>query len=171
MSKTIVAIQTAKAEGQLAHKKTLKEVEGHPAFAHGIIAAHGSDHIDCIYCSTDDSKIMELSELYEYELVLRPSHLSGNNPNHHEVIKHAVVEIEKEIHQKIDVVVLLQGATLGINSTMIDEAIERLTPEYDSVISNDVDDSNKTFSIMNRDAVFQTANGPYPWLGQRVRNL
>jgi CMP-N-acetylneuraminic acid synthetase len=170
LSKTIVAIQTAKAECLPLPNKTLSEVQGHPAFAHSIIAAHGSEHIDCIYCSTDDSKIMELSELYEYELILRPSHLSSRNSSHHEVIKHAVTEIEKEIKQKVDVVVLLQGTTTGVDSKMLDYAIEKLTPEYDSVI-NTSNDFDKAFSIIDRDVVFQTVNGPCPWLGKRVCKL
>lgn len=129
----IVALQTARAGSKSIPKKNLLEIAGHPLFAHSIIAASNSKMIDSVWCSTDDDAIKNLSNVYNFNVIDRPSYLSGDNDSHLEVIRHGVNSIESQIGKQ-DIVVLLLGNVIGLDSEALTEAIEMLE-QYDSVVS------------------------------------
>ena len=129
----IVALQTARAGSKSIPKKNLLEIDGHPLFAHSIIAATGSNIIQHVYCSTDDTVIMDLSKHYNFNVINRPPELCLDNCSHLEAIRHGVNEIEKDLGKQ-DIVVLLLGNVTGIDSAALDEAIDMLG-DNDSVVS------------------------------------
>jgi len=129
----IVALQTARAGSKSIPKKNLLEIGGHPLFAHSIIAATGSNIIQHVYCSTDDTVIMDLSKHYNFNVINRPPELCLDNCSHLEAIRHGVNEIEKDLGKQ-DIVVLLLGNVTGIDSAALDEAIDMLG-DNDSVVS------------------------------------
>ena len=129
----VVALQTARAGSKSIPKKNLLEIDGHPLFAHSIIAATGSNIIQHVYCSTDDTVIMDLSKHYNFNVIKRPPELCLDNCSHLEAIRHGVNEIEKDLGKQ-DIVVLLLGNVTGIDSSALDEAIEMLG-DNDSVVS------------------------------------
>tara|TARA_R110000851_G_scaffold4088_2_gene16674 strand:- start:1167 stop:1895 length:729 start_codon:yes stop_codon:yes gene_type:complete len=129
----VVALQTARAGSKSIPKKNLLEVDGHPLFAHSIIAATGSNTIQRVYCSTDDSVIMDFSKHYNFNVIKRPPELCLDNCSHLAAIRHGVNEIEKELGKQ-DIVVLLLGNVAGIDANALDEAIDMLG-DNDSVVS------------------------------------
>jgi CMP-N,N'-diacetyllegionaminic acid synthase len=129
----VVALQTARAGSKSIPKKNLLEIDGHPLFAHSIIAATSSNIIQHVYCSTDDTVIMDLSKHYNFNVIKRPPELCLDNCSHLEAIRHGVNEIEKDLGKQ-DIVVLLLGNVTGIDSSALDEAIEMLG-DNDSVVS------------------------------------
>lgn len=133
MSKNIVALQTARAGSKSIPKKNLLEVEGHPLFAHSILAATGCESINSVWCSTDDQVIKSYRDFYEFKVIDRPTELAGDTASHLEVIRHGVRHIEEQIGQQ-DIVVLLLGNVTGINSRCLSNAIDMLE-DYDSVVS------------------------------------
>ena len=86
----VVALQTARAGSKSIPKKNLLEIDGHPLFAHSIIAAIGSNIIQHVYCSTDDTVIMDLSKHYNFNVINRPPELCLDNCSHLEAIRHGV---------------------------------------------------------------------------------
>lgn len=129
----IVALQTARAGSKSIPKKNLLEIDMHPLFAHSIRAANGCKMINSVWCSTDDEQIKSLSTQYDFTVINRPAELAGDNDSHLEVIRHGVRTIENKIGRQ-DVVVLLLGNVIGIDSRCLTEAIEMLE-DYDSVVS------------------------------------
>jgi CMP-N,N'-diacetyllegionaminic acid synthase len=129
----VVALQTARAGSKSIPKKNLLEIDGHPLFAHSINAATSSNIIQHVYCSTDDTTIMDFSKHYNFNVIKRPPELCLDNCSHLEAIRHGVNEIEKDLGKQ-DIVVLLLGNVTGIDSSALDEAIEMLG-NNDSVVS------------------------------------
>jgi CMP-N-acetylneuraminic acid synthetase len=129
----VVALQTARAGSKSIPKKNLLEIDGHPLFAHSINAATSSNIIQHVYCSTDDTTIMDFSKQYNFNVIKRPPELCLDDCSHLEAIRHGVNEIEKDLGKQ-DVVVLLLGNVIGIDSAALDEAIEMLG-DNDSVVS------------------------------------
>lgn len=131
--KNIVALQTARSGSKSVPKKNLLEVDMHPLFAHSILAATSCELISSVWCSTDDDVIKSYSNFYNFKVIDRPVELSGDTDSHLEVIRHGVLEIEKQIGLQ-DIVVMLWGNVVGINGDNLSEAISMLE-DYDSVVS------------------------------------
>tara|TARA_B110000881_G_C18533735_1_gene494555 strand:+ start:504 stop:1232 length:729 start_codon:yes stop_codon:yes gene_type:complete len=129
----VVALQTARAGSKSIPKKNLLEICGHPLFAHSILAATGSATIQHVYCSTDDTDIMDFSKHYNFNVIKRPTELCLDDCSHLAAIRHGVNEIEKELGKQ-DIVVLLLGNVTGIDANALDEAIDMLG-DNDSVVS------------------------------------
>jgi len=129
----IAALQTARAGSKSIPKKNLLEIDGHPLFAHSIIAATGSKSIQHVFCSTNDAAIMDLNTKYGFNIITRPPELCLDDSSHLAAIRHGILEIEKEFGKQ-DIVVLLLGNVVGIDSAALDDAISMLG-DNDSVVS------------------------------------
>jgi len=129
----IAALQTARAGSKSIPKKNLLEVAMHPLFAHSIMAANECDKIQSVWCSTDDNKIKEYSEFYNFNVIDRPPELATDVCSHLDTIRHGIVEIENKIGRQ-DVIVLLLGNVSGVDADALSEAIDMLE-DYDSVVS------------------------------------
>tara|TARA_Y100000114_G_C11749318_1_gene323357 strand:+ start:708 stop:1406 length:699 start_codon:yes stop_codon:yes gene_type:complete len=134
MNKKIVAISTARAGSKSVKNKNLLTVKGKSLFLHPIEKASKSRYISKIFCTTNDPEILKLKNQKVFELIQRPEHLCTDKSSHHDVIKHAILYIEKLENTEIDYVVILLGNSLGASGKEIDEAID-LLGENDSVVS------------------------------------
>jgi|TARA_A100001515_G_scaffold101758_1_gene82437 CMP-N-acetylneuraminic acid synthetase len=130
----VIALSTARKGSKSVHNKNILPVNGTPLFLHPIKKALNSKKISSVYCSTNDSKIIDLSEYYDYDIIKRPDELCTDKSKHEDAIVHAINDIECKTGKKLDIVVLLLGNTLGADAIDIDSAIDMIDG-YDSVIS------------------------------------
>lgn len=134
MKKKILAIQTARAGSKSVKKKNLIEINGSPIFLHSLQSAINCKIIDKVVCSTDDKKIINLSKKYEYDIIKRPRFLSSDKASHFDTIKHALLKSEEKYQTRFDIIVLLLGNVVGVNSQALNKAIKKLK-NNDSVVS------------------------------------
>ena len=132
--KNILAILTARKKSKSVKKKNLIKINSNPIFLKSIIAAKKAKNIDNVICTTDDPTIKKISTKYKFTIIHRPENLSGDNASHLKTIQHALLEFEKISNKKFDIIVLLLGNVVGINSRILDESIN-LLKSYDSVVS------------------------------------
>tara|TARA_A100001201_G_scaffold131327_1_gene117460 strand:- start:464 stop:1168 length:705 start_codon:yes stop_codon:yes gene_type:complete len=130
----VIALSTARKGSKSVHNKNILPVNGTPLFLHPIKKALESKKISSVYCSTNDDKIVALSNYHDYNVVRRPDNLCTDTSKHEDAIIHAIHEVENKTGEKIDVIVLLLGNTLGADAVDIDNAID-LLDGYDSVVS------------------------------------
>ena len=119
----IAALQTARSGSKSVPKKNLLQVGGHPLFSHSLMSAN--EVLEHVYCSTDDEKIKNLSDKYNFKVIDRPKHLCTDDCSHLEVMRHGILEIEKDIG-KLDIIIILVGNVVGADSKSLEEAIEML---------------------------------------------
>lgn len=133
----IVSVQTARAGSKSVINKNIIPINGKPLFLHNILAAKGCRYISNVYVNTDCPVISSYSKQYDYEIIERPENLCGDDASHHDVIKHSVLSIEDRLNTTIDIVVVLLGNAMGINTSDLNNAIEILQnePRYHSVQS------------------------------------
>ena len=132
--KKILAIQTARAGSKSVKKKNLIKINGRPIFLHSLKSAIDCKIIDKVVCSTNDKEIIKLSKKHKYDIIKRPKCLCGDKASHFETIKHALLEAEKKSQHKFDIVILLLGNVVGVNSKVLSQAISKLK-DNDSVVS------------------------------------
>ncbi len=156
----VIALSTARKGSKSVHNKNILPVNGTPLFLHPIKKALKSKKISSVYCSTNDSKIIDLSEYYDYDIIKRPDELCTDKSKHEDAIVHAINDIECKTGKKLDIVVLLLGNTLGADAIDIDSAIDMIDG-YDSV---------SNFQVLRRDVVISGEGDlPYRWLGRSIR--
>tara|TARA_B100000029_G_scaffold324039_1_gene316443 strand:- start:83 stop:781 length:699 start_codon:yes stop_codon:yes gene_type:complete len=129
--KKIAALQTARAGSKSVPKKNLLKVNGHPLFAHSILSAN--QVVLDVYCSTDDPEIKELADYYHFKVIDRPKHLCPDDASHLEVMRHGIIEMEKDLG-KLDLVIILLGNVVGASPDEIGEALDNMGDE-DSICS------------------------------------
>lgn len=134
LKKNILAIQTARAGSKSVKKKNLIRINKIPIFLHSLKAAINCKSIDKVVCSTDDKQIISLSKKYKYDIIKRPKSLCGDKASHFEAIRHALLASEKNYKTKFDIIILLLGNVVGINSEVLKEGIKKLK-NNDSVVS------------------------------------
>jgi len=132
-NKTILAIIPARGGSKGIPKKNICLLAGKPLIVYTIEAAQKASTLSRIVVSTDAEDIAEVALSCGVEVIYRPAHLAEDNSLTVPVIKH-VLEQGKNI-VKPDKVVTLQPTSplrLGVH---IDEAVDLLTKDWDSVIS------------------------------------
>ncbi len=114
----------------------IKRLGDAPLLAHTIRAAKEAKDIDRIIVSTDDETVAEVARAHGAEVpFLRPKELSGDLSSLMPVVRHAVLESEKD-HPRADVVLVLQATTPFRTSRSIDEAIAKIaTGRFTAVVS------------------------------------
>tara|TARA_Y100000589_G_scaffold56171_1_gene46535 strand:+ start:1697 stop:2416 length:720 start_codon:yes stop_codon:yes gene_type:complete len=128
-----IALSTARKGSKSVPNKNVMMVDGHPLFAHNIMASNSCSAIQKTFCSTDDEKIKNLSSKYSFDIIDRPEKLSGDDSSHLETIRHGILEIERQMG-RIDVCVILLGNSAGTTSEDLENSIDMLEG-YDSVVS------------------------------------
>ena len=91
-----------------------------------------------------------------------------------EVIKHALLEIEKKLGKKASLVASLQANSPEILSKDIDNSIMKLiTNDLNEVISTDRNlNSNAAIRIMKRETVFQNTLSTYlGWIKTNINDI
>jgi CMP-N-acetylneuraminic acid synthetase len=127
-----VAIITAKGSNESIKNKNLLPIMGIPAFLYPVKAAQQACNIDEVYVSTEDKEIKRVCLSEGISVIDRPEELSTPTSQHKDVIKHAVSWLP---YEKLDLVTVLLGNTVHLTPKLINESIDMIGEDCDSVVS------------------------------------
>ena len=105
-----VAIIPARGGSKRIPRKNIKLFSGKPVIAHSILAAKNSELFDCVFVSTEDEEIAEVSKTFGAEIIQRPLELSDDYTETIPVIRHAI-EWMSQREMKVDAVCCIYGCT------------------------------------------------------------
>lgn len=120
----IVAILTGKGGSNLKDKNILK-INGRPCLYYPCNAAKKVKIIQHYFVSSEDPKILKYAEKYGYKVIKRPKYLSKVNSQHIDVIKHALLQINR-FNIKPDIIVVLLANAPIVHAQWINDAINIL---------------------------------------------
>lgn len=109
---------------------------GKPMAFYPMDAAKKSKHVDKVFLSTDDEKLMEIARANGVEVIVRPDYLCTKEALGEDAYKHGVEEItRREGEQELFVLLFCNAAT--IKASLIDQGIEALRKNstYDSAVT------------------------------------
>ena len=130
----LLAVIPARGGSKGIPHKNIYPVNGKPLIAHTIEAALASTYITNIVVSTDDDKIAELAGGYKKVIIIkRPAHLAEDHTPTLPVLLHALEQVKGRVDPVV--VVTLQPTSPLRTASHIDDAIQLLTPSYDSCVS------------------------------------
>jgi len=120
--------------------KNFLNVLGRPLAAYPIIAAQEASSVDRVYISTDCDILRGIGEEYGADFIERPAFLASNEALGEDAFKHGYEVVRERIQaegQSLDMLVLLMCNAPTIDSSLIDEGIEKLqeNPEADSAVT------------------------------------
>ena len=163
MLKNIIAIIPARGNSKRFKNKNIHKIKGKPMITYTIDACKNSKLINYIFVSSENKKILEISKKNRVKTIERPRNLSKDEVFKIDVIKHALLKIEKKLGKKASLVASLQANSPEILSKDIDNSILKLiTNDLNEVISvNKNLNSNAAIRIMKRDTVFQNSLSTY----------
>lgn len=116
-----IALLTGRGNNTLKDKNIL-EVLGKPVLYYPANAGIKARNIDDYYCSSDDNKILNISESLGYKPIVRPSELASPTAQHIDCILHAL-DIMKSNDNIPDILVVILANNVTIKSKWIDECI------------------------------------------------
>lgn len=119
--KSFLAIIPARGGSKRLPKKNILDLHGKPLILWTIESALKSKYIDKVVVSSDDKKILEISQKYAANTIKRPNKLANGTSSTFDAIKHTIDNVEK-----FDYIILLQPTSPLRNEKHIDEAIELL---------------------------------------------
>ena len=133
----VFALQTARAGSKSVVDKNIMKIGDKPLYRHSLDNAIKSKLILKSYVSTDIEEIIKNEAGLDYEVILRPEILAGDNASHQDAMIHGIKEIERRTGIEADIVVVLLGNTLGAPSHILDNAVQFLieNEDFDSVLS------------------------------------
>ena len=100
----IKCLITARA-GSSFPDKSFAKISNNPCIYYSVnsLMQYGENNL---YCSSDCSKILNYCEEYGFNPIQRPAHLSSDTAQHHDVLIHAITQIEQQTETKIDILVV-----------------------------------------------------------------
>jgi len=129
--KTFLAIIPARGGSKRLPQKNILDLNGKPLIAWSIEAGLDSKYIDKVVVSSDNNKILDISQKFGADVVVRPETLASDTATTFDAIKHTIKSLEQ-----YDYIVLLQPTSPLRNSKHIEEAIELLEKkDANSVVS------------------------------------
>lgn len=127
-NKKVIAIIPARAGSKSIPNKNLIEIAGKPLLAWAILAAKGSKYIDEVVVSTNGADIAAVAQSYGARPVKRPEDLATDTSLVIDTIKNVL-----STNDEYEYAVLLEPTSPLRLSSDIDECLEKLTENYDSV--------------------------------------
>ena len=125
MSKKI-AIITARGGSKRIPRKNIKDFLGKPILAYSIEAALQSDLFDEVMVSTDDEEIADIARKYGAQVPFyRSSETANDFATTNDVLLEVLQEYEK-IGKNFDIGVCIYPTAPFVNSTKLQEAVEKL---------------------------------------------
>ena len=125
--------------------KNTMPVLGRPLCAYPMLAAINSQHVDKLYVSTDDERIMAIGREYGAEIIIRPPELCTKEALGEDAYVHGYKVIRERLKaesskgkdETLELLVLLFCNAVTITAGKIDEGIEALrnNPDYDSAVT------------------------------------
>lgn len=130
-NKTFLAIIPARGGSKRLPRKNVLDLAGKPLVAWTIEAGLKSKYIDQVIVTSEDEEIVNISQKFGADIIIRPENLANDTATTFDAIKHTV-----DNTSRFDYIVLLQPTSPLRNEKHIDEAIELLiTKHADAVIS------------------------------------
>jgi len=130
--KTLLGIIPARAGSKRLKNKNRLKIAGKPLITWTIEAALESKYIDHVVVTSDEDKILSISESFGVSKIKRPSNLANDTATTFDTVRHVIETIKK----KYDFIVLLQPTSPLRNSEHIDKAINTLkTKKADAIVS------------------------------------
>lgn len=134
----IVAINTGRKGSKGFPGKNTHYILNHPLAYYCTKAAIDTEEINNVYMSTDDEKLMNMSEGMGVEVIKRPSELCNDDALSSDVFLHAVNTIEEQIYpKKLELIVLLMANAPTITNSQLSKGIMvlRKHSDYDSAVT------------------------------------
>lgn len=126
---SIAVLQTARSGSKSVLNKNIEMISGKPLFRHPLDKSLESNLIDHWFVSTDCPTIKQnITSLQDnrVNIINRPEYLSQDTSPHHDVMIHAIEEIESKIKNKLNIVVILLGNSLGSSADSLDWCIRKM---------------------------------------------
>ncbi|MBN1324549.1 MAG: acylneuraminate cytidylyltransferase family protein [Methanotrichaceae archaeon] len=165
MKNDILAVIPARGGSKGLPGKNIALLKGRPLIAYTIEAAFASRYVSRIVVSTDDVKIGEASRDHGAEVLMRPSHLAGDETPTVSVLMHVLDQMGADSYLP-DIVVLLQPTSPLRSACDIDEALATfLHCNSDSLVSVSEMDHSPYWSLKIEGGLLQ------PIFGQACLNL
>lgn len=174
--KIIYAVTPARGNSKGIKNKNLKSIKNKSLLKLCFDAAKKTKLIDEIVISSDSSKIIRKAKSIGYKVYFkRPKNLSGDKIADMPVIKHALIQIEKNIKKKIDYLVMLQVTSPLRKTEHIKKCIKKiLENKLDAVWTiSKVDKKyhpDKQLIIKNNEIKFFSRNGKNIIARQQLKN-
>jgi len=133
----VYALSTARAGSKSVINKNTMIIQGKPLYLHNILESLQTPEIIDTYITTDIEQVIKNAPKYGYQIIKRPDELCQDESTHTETIQHGLFEIEQRIGEEIDILVVMLGNTMNMDSDVIKKALKILEnePEVDSVIT------------------------------------
>jgi CMP-N-acetylneuraminic acid synthetase len=133
----IYAVSTARGGSKSVPNKNVMMINSKPLYLHNLLESIATAEIKATYISTDIEEVIQNASTYGYKVIIRPPELCQDASTHTETIYHALLAIEENVSEQVDVLVVMLGNTINMDRKVITQAIEMLTqdPELDSVIT------------------------------------
>lgn len=108
---------------------------GRPLMLYPLLAAQHARKVDSVAISTNSTAMAQAASIAGATVILRPPELSAPSLDMGEVFRHAVLTLENQTSNHIDMLVILLANAPQVTDALIDRAITFLedNPEYDSV--------------------------------------
>ena len=90
MDRRIIGIIPARGGSKSLPRKNLQDLLGVPLIAFSIQSALESKFLDCVYVSSDDPEILDISKSFGAQIIQRPKEISGDLSRDNELLEHAI---------------------------------------------------------------------------------
>lgn len=118
-------IVTAKGSNTTVQNKNVIPILGVPVVCYPIRAAKLSTFTDEVFVSTECAMIKSISQKEGVSIIDRPAALATPESQHKDVIRHAVLEIER-LHPEVENFIVLLGNTVMVTPGLLDRAFNLL---------------------------------------------
>jgi len=128
----IVGIIPARMESSRFPGKPLAEINGMPMIGHVYFRSKMSSLLDEVYVATCNKEIEDyITSINGMAIMTSDKHKRASDR-----IAEALLKIEKDIGEKTDIVVMIQGDEPMVFPEMIDEAVQPLLKDKNILVSN-----------------------------------
>ena len=128
----IIGIIPARMESSRYPGKPLAKINGIPMVGHVYFRSKMSKLLDKVYVATCNQEIVDYIKSIDGKAIMT----SNKHKRASDRIAEALLKIEEEKNEKIDIVVMIQGDEPMIQPEMIDEAVKPLVDYNDILVSN-----------------------------------
>jgi CMP-N-acetylneuraminic acid synthetase len=166
MTKKVLSIIPARRGSKGLPGKNIANLAGKPLIAWTIEASLGSKYITKTVVSSDDKKILNISEEYGANTIRRPDDLASDVATSESVVKHAIDYLES-MGEVFDIVILLQPTSPLRNCKDIDSAFEVMFDSSATAVISTCEFDNKilkTFIESSNGFLEGISNNKYPFM-------
>lgn len=136
-SPKVYALSTARDGSKSVRNKNTMIIQGKPLYLHNLLESLQTPEIIDTYLTTDIPIAITDAPKYGYQIIERPKELCRDESTHTETIQHGLYEIERRTGDKVDILVVMLGNTMNMDSDVVKKALNILESEsdVDSVIT------------------------------------